>query len=188
MAKKFVGSFGSDIGGAGLWNPGPSCLNWRWKSAFPNYHGNRLEFSNFFSVKTFLDLVGVFLPNFVPIRWEPATELINTVTNEWLISNRIWSMVRHARGVLGWSAKITKKKIVNSGEERLQLAPKFCSHRTPYSSITIEDKLSDSLVYCRQYTLIGTSTCQYESLFMTLFGYYSNIQMPVYTPLHTWCR
>ncbi len=44
MGKKFVGPFDSDFRGLWLRNIGPSWPFWAYKSAFPNFRGNRSEF------------------------------------------------------------------------------------------------------------------------------------------------
>ncbi len=67
IAKKFVGKDGSDFQGLGLPNPSASSPNRALKSAFPDFHGNASIFPKSLSVKTFLNPVRAYLPNFVPI-------------------------------------------------------------------------------------------------------------------------
>ena len=62
-----MGKNGSDFQGLGLPNPSASWPNGAAKSAFPDFHGNASIFLKSVSVKTFLDPVGAYLPNFVPI-------------------------------------------------------------------------------------------------------------------------
>ena len=56
--------------------------------SYCGYYGY-YSYSKSLFVTTFLDPVWVYMPDFVPIRRETATELGDTITNEWLISNRI---------------------------------------------------------------------------------------------------
>ena len=75
IGKKFAGPHHYKISTVWQQNLTPSWTNWTWKSAFPDFHGNKLEIHNSDFTTTLSDPDRLSVPNFVKIHQETAEEL-----------------------------------------------------------------------------------------------------------------